>query len=94
VALDQALAAAARGVDEFLELRRDLLELAPQRIDFARADELLGGAIEDADATLAVDADDAGAGARENGLGEAAPAVDQIAGADDVVALRSPESSC
>ncbi len=87
VALDQALAAGARGVDEFLELRRDLLELAPQRIGLAAADELLGGAIEDADAPLAVDADDAGAGAREHGLGETAAAVDDVAGADDVVAL-------
>ena len=87
LALDQALAARSRLVDDLLELRRDLVERAPERVGLAAADELLGGAVEDADAALAVDADDAGAGAGEHRLGEAAAAVDHVAGAHDVVAL-------
>ena len=38
---------------------------------------------------LGIDADDAGAGARQHRFGEAAAAVDQVARADDVVALRA-----
>ncbi len=45
---------------------------------------------------VGVDADHAGAGAGQHRLGEAAAAVDQVAGAHDVVALRAQlrASSC
>ena len=51
------------------------------------ADQPLGRAVEDADAVLRVHPDDPGAGARQHGFGETAAAVDQIAGAHDVVVL-------
>src|SRR5258705_12099705 len=54
---------------------------------FGVADELLGGAIEDADATGSIDADDAGACRGQHRLDEPAAAVDKVAGADQLVAL-------
>ena len=65
----------------------DLVERPWQRIGFAAADQLFGGSVEDADAPLGVDADDAGARARQHRLGEAAAAVDEVARPHDVVAL-------
>ena len=53
------------------------------------ADQPLGRAVEDRHAALAVDADDAGRGAGQHRFGEAAAAVDQVARAHDVVALRA-----
>ena len=59
--------------------------------DFALgcADQPLGGAIEDGDAAIGIDADDAGAGAGQHRFGEASPAIDLVARAHDVVVLRA-----
>ena len=57
--------------------------------DFGVTDQLFGGAVEDADAAGGIDADDAGAGRGQHGLDETAPAVDQFAGADQLVALAA-----
>ena len=48
---------------------------------------MLGRAVEDADLAFLVDADDAGAGARQHRLAETAAAVDHVAGMDQIVAL-------
>ena len=71
------------------KLGDDLGQGLSQRVGFDPSDQLLGGSIHDADAAFGVDADDAGARARQNRLGETAAAVDQVAGAHDVVALRA-----
>ena len=58
-----------------------------ERFRLGVADQLLRRAVEDADLAVAIDADDAGAGRRQHRLGETSPAVDDFAGADQVVAL-------
>jgi hypothetical protein len=52
------------------------------------ADQFFGGAVQDADLAVAVDADDAGAGRGQHGFDKAAAAVDHLAGAHQIVALR------
>ena len=87
LALDQALIAVARGLENLGKLGRDLGERQAEHVALDAADQPLGRAVEDGNAAVAIDADDAGAGAGEHRFGEAAPAVDQVAGAHDVVVL-------
>ena len=60
----------------------------PERLRFRVTDQLFGGAVENGDGPCPVHADDAGAGGRQHRLDEAAAAVDQVAGVDEIVALR------
>src|SRR5262249_56786711 len=62
-------------------------ERAADRGIRARPDQALGRAVDDADMPLGICADHAGARPREYRLGEAAAAVDEVAGPHDVVAL-------
>ena len=79
--------AGARRREQLGELGNDLVERLAERLRLGVPDQALGGAVEDADAAVGIDADDAGAGAGQHRFGEAAAAVDQVAGAHDVVAL-------
>ena len=89
LALHQALIAVARRLKDIGELGRDLGERKPEHLAFRAPDQLLGRAIEDGDAAVGIDADDAGAGAGQHRFGESPAAVDQIARAHDVVVLRA-----
>ena len=53
------------------------------------SDQPLRRAVEDGDAAVGIDADDAGAGAGEHRFGESPAAVDQVARAYDVFMLRT-----
>ena len=79
----------ARFGEQRLELRHHLDQVAAGGVGLALPDQLLGRAVEDADPAVGVDADDAGARAREHRFGETAAAVDLIARAHQVVALRA-----
>src|SRR5260370_33890850 len=87
LSLDEALATEPRRFDQVLELGHDLFERVPEGLCFARSDQFLGRAVEDADMAVAGEADDAGAGAGQHRFGEAAAAVDKIPRPHDVVAL-------
>ena len=52
-------------------------------------DQLFGGTVEDADAARIIHADDAGARRGQHRLDEAAAAVDEVAGVDELVALAA-----
>ena len=82
-----ALHAGARRLDQLGQLRHDFAERMAQRFGAGMSDQPFGRTVEDADQPFRVDADDAGAGARQHGLGEAAAAVDDVARAHDIVAL-------
>ena len=86
--LDQSLAAGARRREEINQFRHHVAERVTQHLRLGVADQLLGRAVEDADPPLRIHANDAGAGARQHRFGEPAAAVDEVAGAHDVVALR------
>ncbi len=69
------------------KFRHNLCQRLAEHVGFRMADQPLGRAVEDADAAIGIDADDARAGAGQNRFGETAAAVDQVARAHDVVAL-------
>ncbi len=69
------------------ELGHDFRQGLPKDIGLGGADEPFGRTVEDADLAVMVDADDAGAGAGQDGFGETPPAVDHVARIDDVVVL-------
>ena len=85
--LDQTLIVASRAVENLGEFGRDLGERPAQHFAFDAADQPLRRAIENGDAAVGIDADDAGAGAGQHRLGKPPPAVDEVAGAHDVVML-------
>ena len=57
--------------------------------DLRAIEQPLGRAVDDGNAALGVETDDAGADAREHRLGEAAALIDLVARADDVFVLRA-----
>jgi hypothetical protein len=87
LALDQALIAVARRLKNLRELRRDFGKRPAEHHAFGAADQTLRRTVENGDAAVGIDADDAGAGAGKHGLGEPPPAVDEIARAHDILML-------
>ena len=87
MALAQALKAATRLGQERGKLRNRLDQRHPERAGLGSSDELLGRPVENGNASVEIDADDAGARTGEDGLGEPAPAIDHIVRAHQVIAL-------
>src|ERR1700722_2356915 len=87
LALYQTLVAMAGGLKNLGELGRDFGQRPAERLALGASGEGLRRTVEDGDLAVGIDADDAGAGARQHGLGETAPAVDQVARAHDVLVL-------
>ena len=87
LALNQALHPGAGSLKHAGKLGDDLSQGLSEHLGLRASDELLRRSIQDADAAVGIDADDAGARASQNGLGEATAAVNQVTGTDDVVAL-------
>ena len=71
------------------ELGCDRRERLAEDVALDAADQPLRRAVENGNPAVGIDADDAGAGSRKHGFGESPPAVDEIAGANDVVMLRA-----
>jgi hypothetical protein len=74
---------------EIGEFRKDFGQWPAQRLGLGAADQFFSRSIEDAHAAAAIDADDAGAGAGQHGLGEASAAIDEVARAYDIVTLTA-----
>ena len=89
LALNETLIAAARGLKNFGEFGHDLGQRPAEHVALDAADQPLRGAVENGNPAVGIDADDAGAGAGENRFGEPPPAVDDVAGANDVFVLRA-----
>ena len=60
------------------ELGKHLGKRPAERLAFGAADQFFRRPVEDTDRAVSVDANDAGAGARQNGFGESPAAVDEI----------------
>src|SRR4029079_2790896 len=89
LALYQTLQPGSRGSEDFGEFGNDVGQLPSERLRFRTPDQSLGGPAQDADTALRVQADDPRARSGQHGFGETAAAVDQVARAHDVVALRA-----
>jgi hypothetical protein len=85
--LHKALGARASRGNHACEFRHNVYQWAAERFGFRAADQSFGRAIENADASLGIDANDACARACQHRFGESTAAVDKVARADDVVAL-------
>ena len=87
LSLHQPRTSGVRGSDDFRKLRHHFLDRLAEGFGLAGLDQFFRRTVEDADVSLGVDANDAGAGAGQHGLGEYAAAVDEVAGAHDIIAL-------
>src|SRR5205823_4324278 len=65
----------------------DIGQRAPECVGFGTSDQSFRGPIQNADAALGVDPDDAGARSGQYGFGETTAAIDQVTRTYDVVAL-------
>ena len=87
--MHQALYPGAGGREQLGELGYNLDHRFAESFCFRAADQPFGRSIEDTDATVRIDADNAGACASQHRLGEPSPTVDQITSTNDIVALRA-----
>src|SRR5207245_2050335 len=79
LALDQALHPGAGSRDQVSKLWSDLVELPAECLRLGMTDQPFGGPVEDADAALGVDTNDASTRARQDRFSEAAAAIDEVA---------------
>ena len=87
LALNEALHSGARGRKHVGKLGHDIGQRAPECVGFGTSDQSFRGPIQNADAALGVDPDDAGARSGQHSFGETTAAIDQVTRAHDVVAL-------
>src|ERR1700681_4926968 len=83
------LLAGERLFDQWRDFRNLVAERDADEIHLRAVEQLLGRAIDDRNAALGIETDDARSHAREHRLGKTAALIDLVARADDVFVLRA-----